>query len=213
MSEPNWLNVLPNSSVEAFLFPGCSGPEYYSWIPASCVTPNNTACYTYSTPNGAQKMYSVKVDIPGGALFMYRDSTTCDEPYTYDSPDLGGGCYQSSDGWMSWRVFLTPPTLLSSVPSSSIPTNGSSTLPSANTSEENSSHTSAHLNFSELTSGSTGSGSGSAVVIGVLVGLLACAVICTLALGFWTFKLRKSKKIDNERLKEQEELGGRLRES
>src|SRR5271170_285952 len=159
-------------------------------------------------------MYSVKVDIPGGALFMYRDSTACDEPYTYDSPDLGGGCYQSSDGWMSWRVFLAPPTLLSSVPSTSIPTNGSSTLPSANTSEGNSSQTSAHLNFSELTSGSTGSGSGSAVVIGVIVGLLACAVICALALGFWTFKLRKSKKIYHvERLREQEEFGGRLRQS
>src|SRR5271156_4421888 len=120
MSEP-WPNALPNSSVEAFLSLGCSGPEYFSWIPASYVTPNDTACYSYDTSTGAQRMYSVKVDIPGAAFFMYRDSPSCDEPYTYDSPDLGGGCYQSSDGWMSWRIFLTPPTLLSSAPSTSNP--------------------------------------------------------------------------------------------
>jgi len=90
-------------------------------------------------------MLSAKVDIPGAALFMYKDSISCEEPYSFDSPDLGGGCYQSSEGWMSFRIFMEPPTLISSVST----TNTSSTLSSSSVSAQNttSSQIGSLLNF------------------------------------------------------------------
>lgn len=134
MSNSNSTNTIPNSSIVGFLSLGCSGPEYYPWTPATYVTPNINACYTYVDQNGLERVLSAKVDIPGAALFMYKDSISCEEPYSFDSPDLGGGCYQSSEGWMSFRIFMEPPSLISSVS-----TNTSSTVSSSSTSSQNTS--------------------------------------------------------------------------